>query len=84
MSGPLHGVRILGLTQYGAGPFSTLFLADLGAEVLIVEDPTTGGDVGRYIPPYAEGQDSLFFQAFNASRSTCGRLPAGRHLTGWW
>ena len=65
---PLDDVRVVAIEQYGAGPFGSLHLADLGADVIKVEDPRTGGDVGRYVPPYAEGEDSLFFQAFNRGK----------------
>ncbi|MEO8694798.1 MAG: CoA transferase [Acidimicrobiales bacterium] len=65
---PLSDVRIIAVEQYGAGPFGTLQLADLGAEVIKVEDPRTGGDVGRTVPPFAEGEDSLFFEAFNRGK----------------
>jgi len=54
--------------QYGAGPFGSLYLADLGAEVIKVEDPGSAGDVSRYIPPGQEGEDSLFFEAFNRGK----------------
>ena len=57
--GPLHGIRVLAISQFGAGPFATLNLADLGAEVIKIEDPTTGGDVARYVPPAANNADSL-------------------------
>ena len=67
---PLADVRILSVEQYGAGPFATLHLADLGAEVIKVEDPSVGGDVGRYVPPYAEGEDSLFFETFNRNKKS--------------
>ncbi|GAA4988904.1 hypothetical protein GCM10023205_69920 [Yinghuangia aomiensis] len=43
-------------------------MADLGAEVIKIEDPAAGGDVGRYVPPYAEGEDSLFFEVFNRNK----------------
>ena len=43
-------------------------LADLGAEVIKIEDPRTGGDVGRYVPPFQEGEDSLFFETFNRNK----------------
>jgi len=67
---PLADIRILSLEQYGAGPFGTLHLADLGAEVIKVEDPRVGGDVGRYVPPYAKDEDSLFFEAFNRNKKS--------------
>lgn len=67
-SGPLAGLRIVSVEQYGAGPFGTLFLADLGAEVIKVEDPTTGGDVSRFIPPGQSGTESLFNEAFNRGK----------------
>ena len=67
---PLEDVRIVAVEQYGAGPFGSVHLADLGAEVIKIEDPRVGGDVGRYVPPYAEGEDSLFFEAFNRNKSS--------------
>lgn len=65
---PLQDVRIISIEQYGAGPYGSLHLADLGAEVIKVEDPATNGDVGRYVPPYADGEDSLFFETFNRNK----------------
>jgi crotonobetainyl-CoA:carnitine CoA-transferase CaiB-like acyl-CoA transferase len=65
---PLEDVRIVALEQYGAGPFGSVHLADLGAEVIKIEDPNTAGDVGRYVPPFAEGEDSLFFETFNRNK----------------
>ena len=67
-SGPLSGIRVLAIEQFGAGPFATLMLADLGAEVIKIEDPATGGDVGRSIPPVTADGDSLYFQAFNRGK----------------
>ena len=46
---PLEGVRILAVEQFGAGPYGTMALADLGAEVIKIEDPTTQGDVARTV-----------------------------------
>jgi len=65
---PLQDVRIVSVEQYGAGPFGSVHLADLGADVIKIEDPSVGGDVGRYVPPYAEDEDSLFFETFNRNK----------------
>lgn len=70
MTLPLAGIRILALEQFGAGPFGTSHLADLGAEVIKIEDPNAGGDVGRYVPPYTFGEDSLFFETFNRGKKS--------------
>ncbi len=66
--GPLHGVRIVAVEQFGAGPFGTLHLADLGAEIVRIEDPGTGGDVSRYVPPGHQGSESLYFDSFNRGK----------------
>ena len=66
----LSGVRILALSQYGAGPYGSLHLADLGAEVIKIENRRSGGDISRTVPPYADGNDSLFFQAFNRNKQS--------------
>jgi crotonobetainyl-CoA:carnitine CoA-transferase CaiB-like acyl-CoA transferase len=68
MGMPLEGIRVLAVEQFGAGPWATMQLADLGAEVIKIEDPGTGGDVGRYVPPYQAGADSLFFESFNRGK----------------
>jgi crotonobetainyl-CoA:carnitine CoA-transferase CaiB-like acyl-CoA transferase len=78
---PLAGVRIVAVEQYGAGPFGTLYLSDLGADVVKIEDPAVGGDVSRYIPPGRVGTDSLFFEAFNRGKRSLAldlKTPAGR------
>jgi crotonobetainyl-CoA:carnitine CoA-transferase CaiB-like acyl-CoA transferase len=62
---PLGGLRIIAISQYGAGPYAHLHLADLGAEIIKIEDRNSGGDVSRSVIPYAENGDSLYFQAFN-------------------
>lgn len=68
---PLEGVRVIAVEQYGAGPHGTLQLADLGAEIVKVENAGDGGDVGRHVrhanETLPEG-DSLFFQAFNRNK----------------
>ena len=65
---PLEDITIVAVEQYGAGPFGSVHLADLGAEVIKIEDPRSGGDVGRYIPPHQEAEDSLFFETFNRNK----------------
>jgi len=80
---PLRGVRILAIEQFGAGPYGTLFLADMGAEIIKIEDPRAGGDVGRYVPPGQSGGDSLYFEAFNRGKRSLAldlRNPAGRNV----
>jgi crotonobetainyl-CoA:carnitine CoA-transferase CaiB-like acyl-CoA transferase len=82
-SPPLDGVRVVAVEQYGAGPWATLQLADLGAEVIKLEDPASGGDVGRYVPPYQEDEDSLFFETFNRGKLSLSldlRTDAGRRV----
>jgi len=65
---PLEDFRIVSVEQFGAGPFGTMHLADLGAEVIKIEDPSTGGDVARSVPPFADDGDSLFFETFNRNK----------------
>src|SRR5919112_3702419 len=80
---PLTGLRIVAIEQFGAGPFGTLLLADLGAEVIKIEDPATGGDVGRTVPPGALGGSSLYFEAFNRGKRSIAldlTNPAGREV----
>ncbi|MDA1258056.1 MAG: CoA transferase [Chloroflexi bacterium] len=67
---PLEGVRILAISQFGAGPFGTTVLADMGAEVIKIEDPGAGGDVARYVPPFEIDRDSLYFQSFNRGKKS--------------
>jgi crotonobetainyl-CoA:carnitine CoA-transferase CaiB-like acyl-CoA transferase len=82
---PLADIRILAVEQFGAGPWATLQLGDLGADVIKIEDPTAGGDVGRYVPPFQDGEDSLFFETFNRNKRSISldlRDDAGRQAFG--
>ena len=65
---PLDSVRILAVSQFGAGPFGTQMLADLGADVIKIEDPGVGGDSARYVPPFQGAADSPYFQSFNRGK----------------
>jgi crotonobetainyl-CoA:carnitine CoA-transferase CaiB-like acyl-CoA transferase len=61
---PLEGLRILAIEQFGAGPYGTTFLADLGAEVIKIENAVSGGDPARYTGPRLLGAaDSEYFQS---------------------
>ena len=65
---PLDDIRIIAVEQYGAGPFGSSHLAALGADIIKIEDPRSGGDVSRYVPPHQSGEDSLFFESFNRNK----------------
>ncbi|MDH3714628.1 MAG: CoA transferase [Gammaproteobacteria bacterium] len=68
---PLESVRVIAVEQYGAGPYGTMFLADLGAEVIKIENPRDGGDMARDVGPFFFGErDSLFFHAFNRNKKS--------------
>ncbi|GJD08490.1 Succinate--hydroxymethylglutarate CoA-transferase [Galdieria sulphuraria] len=56
--GPLKGVRVLDLSRVLAGPFCTMQLGDLGAEVIKIERPKTGDDTRSWGPPFAPGDFS--------------------------
>jgi crotonobetainyl-CoA:carnitine CoA-transferase CaiB-like acyl-CoA transferase len=66
---PLEGVRILTLEQFGAGPYASMLLADLGADVIKIENAATGGDAARHVGPHmlANG-DSQYFQTWNMNK----------------
>jgi crotonobetainyl-CoA:carnitine CoA-transferase CaiB-like acyl-CoA transferase len=69
--GPLRGVRVLTVEQFGAGPYGTGFLANLGAEVIKIENGEAGGDAARSGGPYFLGEhDSLYFQGWNANKKS--------------
>ena len=73
MSLPLAGIRVLAVEQYGAGPAGSIYLADLGAEVIKVENLREGGDIGRAVGPHFFGPgDSQFFQTFNRNKRSIG------------
>jgi crotonobetainyl-CoA:carnitine CoA-transferase CaiB-like acyl-CoA transferase len=78
---PLAGIRVLAVEQYGAGPAGTIYLADLGAEVIKIENLREGGDVSRSVGPHFFGPgDSQFYQTFNRNKRSIGmdlRHPEG-------
>ena len=64
---PLDGIRVLDLTRVVSGPFCTMQLADLGAEVIKVERPGAGDDSRSFAPPY-QGDQSAYFLSINRSK----------------
>src|ERR1044071_7945726 len=58
--GPRHGVKVLDLTGVLAGPYCTMFLGDLGAEIVKVEQPQVGDDTRGRGPPFAGGESAYF------------------------
>jgi crotonobetainyl-CoA:carnitine CoA-transferase CaiB-like acyl-CoA transferase len=84
---PLAGLKVLSFEQFGAGPFATMNLADLGAEVIKVEPPPgedgePPGDIARHTGGFALGEnDSQYFQSFNRNKRSLTldvRRPEGR------
>jgi len=68
---PLQGVRIVSVEQFGAAPYGTMLLADLGAEVIKIENAAIGGDPARKTGPYFLGtNDSEYYQAFNINKKS--------------
>lgn len=75
---PLRGFRIISAEQYGAGPYGTMFLAQMGAEVIKIEPPGKpgpdgtrrgGGDTARAVGPhFLRPGESVYFQAFNLNK----------------
>ncbi len=81
MSGPLEGVRVLDMTWALAGPFCSMILSDLGAEVIKVENPE-GGDTARKNFPFIEGISSYFLSVNRGKKSITVNLqhPRGKEL----
>ena len=66
---PLEGVKVLDLTQIMAGPYCTMMLADMGADVVKVEKPNGGDDTRRMGPPFIEGESAAFLGINRNKRS---------------
>ncbi|HEV2567419.1 MAG TPA: CoA transferase [Sphingomonas sp.] len=65
---PLSGYRILSAEQYGAGPYGTMFLAQLGAEVIKIEPPGVGDTARAVGPHFLRPGESVYFQTFNLNK----------------
>ncbi|HEX6548414.1 MAG TPA: CoA transferase, partial [Candidatus Dormibacteraeota bacterium] len=70
MSSTLEGVRVLDLTRMLAGPYATMLLADMGAEVIKVEDPAGGDPIRSMGPPFEADGSSAYFSAINRNKKS--------------
>ena len=81
-AGPLAGLRVLDLTRALSGPFATMVLGDLGADVIKVEDIWHGDDTRRWGPPF-QGDDAAYFLSVNRNKrglSVNMKAPDGRDI----
>lgn len=68
---PLEGLTILSIEQFAAGPYGSMFLADMGATVIKIENKDIGGDPSRFMGPYFVGEgDSLVFEGWNTNKQS--------------
>jgi crotonobetainyl-CoA:carnitine CoA-transferase CaiB-like acyl-CoA transferase len=64
---PLDGIKVLDLTRVLAGPYCTMLLADMGADVVKVERPGAGDDTRAFGPPFVNGE-SAYFMSINRNK----------------
>ena len=84
----LSGLRVIAVEQYGAGPYGSMQLADLGADIIKIENPADGGDMARRVGPFFFGDgdksdDSQFFHSFNRNKKSVTldlKKPAAREV----
>ena len=69
LSGALHGLKVLDLSRVLAGPYCTMILGDLGAEVIKVESPQTGDETRKWGPPFQEGVSAYYLCANRNKKS---------------
>ncbi|GFW58387.1 succinate--hydroxymethylglutarate CoA-transferase [Trichonephila clavipes] len=82
MEDPLAGIRILDMTRILAGPFCTMILGDLGAEVIKVENPVGGDETRNWGPPFINNE-SAYFISINRNKKSIAvdlKQPQGRDL----
>src|SRR3990170_3279841 len=66
---PLTGVSVIDLTRILAGPYATMAMADAGADVIKVEEPTRGDDTRGWGPPFVQGESTYFLSVNRGKRS---------------
>jgi formyl-CoA transferase len=79
---PLAGIRVLDLTRVVAGPYCTMQLGDLGAEVIKIERPGEGDDTRAFAPPY-QGDQAAYFLSVNRNKKSVTldlKTAAGKEL----
>ena len=69
LPGPLDGIRVLDLTRVVAGPYCSMFLGDLGAEIVKVEQPGSGDDTRGWGPPFTGGE-SAYYLCINRNKKS--------------
>src|SRR3954465_4682 len=69
MPGPLSGTRVVDLTRALAGPYCTLILGDMGADVIKIELPGSGDETRQWGPPFIDGEASYFMSVNRNKRS---------------
>ncbi|XP_031844302.2 succinyl-CoA:glutarate CoA-transferase [Nomia melanderi] len=79
---PLAGIRVLDLTRIVAGPYCSMILGDLGAEILKIEKPGSGDEARKWGPPFIKGtQESVYFLSVNRNKkSICIDLKGGKDI----
>jgi crotonobetainyl-CoA:carnitine CoA-transferase CaiB-like acyl-CoA transferase len=76
-TGPLAGIRVVDFSRVLAGPFCTMFLGDLGADVIKVEHPASGDDTRAWGPPFVDGESAYYLSINRNKRSIAVDLKAG-------
>ena len=69
MPGPLGGIRVLDASRVLTGPFATMTLGDLGAEIIKIETPNAGDDTRQWGPPFIAGE-SAYFLSINRNKKS--------------
>ena len=80
MTAPLSGLRVLDFSRVLSGPYASMILADLGADVVKIEDPRAGDDTRAFGPPYLDGVSTYFLSINRGKRSVTLDLKDPAHV----